>query len=88
MLDALIALALALCPWAADPQPPITLLDQPAYEALARRHDIPPGSRGLTTWRPGPGGEVLDPRVYLSPGADERTLCHELRHTQQGYWHD
>jgi len=60
----------------------ITILSEPDLATLADKlgHS---GAGALATWsKPGKG------HIYLTPQADGRLLCHEIKHIIDGHWHD
>jgi len=63
-------------------QATVTILPEHELATLADKlgHS---GAGALATWsKPGIGN------IYLTPQADGRLLCHEIKHIIDGHWHD
>ncbi len=83
---ALLAMVLATCEWAAEPLPPIQVLEPPAYEQAARSRGLFGPTWGFAEWERG-----SDPprgcKITMQAPTTARRLCHELLHCERGYWH-
>ncbi len=87
--EAFLTLLFSTCVWATEPLPPILLVGEPFFSQMLEAVNLPKRSLAFTTWFEEKGGsKPISPVIYLGPkGRTLRTLCHELRHAKEGFWH-
>ena len=86
--EAFLTLLFSTCIWAIKPLPPILLVGEPFFSQMLEAVNLPKHSLAFTTWFEEEGKPPISPVIYLGPkGRTLRILCHELRHTKEGFWH-